>query len=111
MQSPENAAAYWDAYTGSRQGLCVLEIGEKYTKVGAWRHEDGAYIEGYVPTKLLKIVRPYEHYGVVVDKPLQELRVYEYGRLVGRMRISTGLMEKNELARETRREHLSRRTG
>ena len=87
---------------GQSQGLCVLEIGEKYTKVGAWRHEDGAYIEGYVPTKLLKIVRPYEHYGVVVDKPLQELRVYEYGRLVGRMRISTGLMEKNELARETR---------
>lgn len=87
---------------GQSQGLCVLEIGEKYTKVGAWRHEDGAYIEGYVPTKLLKIVRPYEHYGVVVDKPLQELRVYEYGRLVGRMRISTGLMEKNELAQETR---------
>lgn len=87
---------------GQSQGLCVLEIGEKYTKVGAWRHEDGAYIEGYVPTKLLKIVRPYEHYGVVVDKPLQELRVYEYGRLVGRMRISTGLMEKNELVQETR---------
>lgn len=87
---------------GQSQGLEVLERGEKFTLVGAWRHEDGAYIRGYVPNALLMVVRPFEHYGVVIDKPNQELRVYEYGTLIGKMRISTGLMAKNKLFRETR---------
>ena len=87
---------------GQSQGLQVFEVGKRFTRVGAWRHEDGAWIEGYVPTNVLKVVRPFEHYGIVVDKPNQELRVYEYGRLLGKMRISTGLMERSNLSRETR---------
>lgn len=87
---------------GQSQGLDVLETGESFTLVGVWRHEDGAYIEGYVPTEVLKVVRPHGHYGVVIDKPRQELRVYERGQLVGSMRISTGLMDQGKLFRETR---------
>ena len=87
---------------GQSQGLDVLETGESFTLVGVWRHEDGVYIEGYVPTEKLKVVRPHGHYGVVIDKPRQELRVYERGQLVGSMRISTGLMDRGKLFRETR---------
>ena len=87
---------------GQSQGLEVLEQGKQFTLVGAWRHEDGAYIQGYVPNSLLMVVRPFEHYGVIIDKPRQELRVYEYGTLVGKMRVSTGLMAEDKLFRETR---------
>ena len=87
---------------GQSQGLEVLEQGEKFTRVGVWRHEDGAYIQGYVPSNRLMVVRPFEHYGVVIDKPKQEIRVYEYGALIGKMRVSTGLMARDKLFRETR---------
>ena len=99
---PNTRSAVLGTVHGQSQGLEVLERGDAFTLVGAWRHEDGAYIQGYVPSELLMVVRPFEHYGVVIDKANQELRVYEYGALVGKMRVSTGLMAKDKLFRETR---------
>lgn len=87
---------------GQSQGLKVIEVGSKYSLVGAWRHEDGAYIEGYVPNSKLKTVTPSQHYGVLVDKVNQTLTVYEYGKPIGQMSVSTGLMAQEKLFRETR---------
>ena len=87
---------------GQSQAVEVVETGARYTLVRAWRHEDGAYVEGYVPTKKLKMVLPGTRYGVVIDKTAQTLTVYEAGKPVGRARVSTGLKAPDREFRETR---------
>ncbi len=74
-------------------GLQVLEIGEDgWVKVGAWRQKDGAYVEGYVKREQIRMIRPHGHYGAVVDKRKQTMTVYEDGKRLGTMLISTGLV-------------------
>ena len=87
---------------GQSQGLEVVEVGKAYTLVRAWRHEDGEYVEGYVPTKKLRVITPNVHYGLLIDKQAQRMTVYEYGAPIGQIRISTGLMAGEKLFRETR---------
>ena len=87
---------------GQSQAVEVVEIGARYTLVRAWRHEDGAFVEGYVPTRKLKMVLPGTRYGVVIDKTAQTLTVYEAGKPVGRARVSTGLKAADKAFRETR---------
>lgn len=88
---------------GQTQGVQVLSTAnEEFTFVGAWRHEDGEYIEGYIPTKLLKTVTPNTHYGILIDKAAQTMTVYEEGTPIGTLPVSTGLMKKGALDRETR---------
>ena len=87
---------------GQSQALHVLEIREDgYVRVGAWRHEDGAYTEGYVPANQLKMVTPNTAYGLLVDKQKQTMTVYRQGKAIGTMPISTGLVAKDRLIRET----------
>ena len=87
---------------GQSQAVEVVETGARYTLVRAWRHEDGAPVEGYVPTRKLKMVLPGTRYGVVIDKTAQTLTVYEAGKPVGRARVSTGLKAADKAFRETR---------
>lgn len=87
---------------GQSQGLEVVEVGKSYTLVRAWRHEDGEYVEGYVPTKKLKTVQPNSHYGLLIDKNAQTMTVYENGTIIGQLLVTTGLMDKEKLFRETR---------
>ena len=87
---------------GQSQAVEVVETGARYTLVRAWRHEDGAFVEGYVPTRKLKMVLPGTRYGVVIDKTAQTLTVYEAGKPVGRARVSTGLKAADKAFRETR---------
>ena len=88
---------------GQSQGLEVLEVGKSYTRVRAWRHEDDTCVEGYVPTKKLKIVTPNTRYGVLINKASQTLTVYEYGKPIAHARVSTGLKAPGKAFRETRR--------
>ena len=72
-------------------GVAVLEIGEDgWVRVGAWRQSDGFYTEGYVKADKLRVVRPNPRYGAVVDKKNQTMTVYEYGKKLGTVRVSTG---------------------
>ena len=87
---------------GQSQGLEVIAPGKTFTLVRAWRHEDGAYIEGYVPTKKLKTILPSQHYGILIDKEAQTLTLYENGKPIASMMVSTGLMAQDKLFRETR---------
>jgi len=88
---------------GQTQGLNVLELGAgSFARVGVYRHEDGEYIEGYIPQKKLKTIIPDTRYGVVIDKRDQTLSVYEQGRLLGTVSVSTGLKAEGKLFRETR---------
>lgn len=88
---------------GQTAGLLVLEadVGG-YAKVGAWATEDGAYVEGYIPRDRLKVVQPDPRYGLLLDKNAQTMTVYQEGRKLGTLPVSTGLITRNKLFRETR---------
>lgn len=87
---------------GTTQAVEVLEVREDgWCRVGAWNHEDGSYMEGYVPTAKLRVVQPQTRYGLLLDKRAQTLTLFEEGRRVGEMRVSTGLVAKGKLIQET----------
>ena len=83
-------------------GLAVLEIyGDGWVKVGAWRQGDGYYTEGYVKADKLRTVRPNTRYGAVVDKKAQTMTVYEAGRKLGTVSVSTGLTTEESRSADT----------
>ncbi|MBR5231408.1 MAG: CapA family protein [Clostridia bacterium] len=101
--SPSEKSEVLGTVHGQTQGLKVLELNAgSFARVGVYRHEDGEYIEGYIPQKKLKTIIPDTRYGVVIDKRDQTLTVYEQGRLLGTVSVSTGLKAENKLFRETR---------
>lgn len=75
---------------GQSQGLEVLQSKGSFTRVRAWRHEDGALVEGWLPTRRIKTVAPNGRYGLLVDRERQTVTVYERGRAIGSLRVSTG---------------------
>ena len=86
---------------GQTQALSVFETNEDWTRIGAWNHEEGEYMEGWVPTDRLKLAFPQGRYGLLLDKKAQTLTVYEDGRPIETLLVSTGRMEKDELYQET----------
>ena len=89
---------------GQSQAVIVLALDQEngYAKVAAWRHEDGEYIEGYVPQKKLFNVIPAARYGILIDKNTQIMTIYEDGHKLGQITVSSGLMAQDKLFRETR---------
>ena len=72
-------------------GLAVLEIcDDGWVKVGAWRQADGFWTEGWVKAEKLRMIRPNDRYGAVVDKHNQTMTIYENGKKLGTMLVSTG---------------------
>lgn len=87
---------------GQSQGMEVLGLREDgWTLVRAWTHEDGVQVTGYVPEDKLTVVRPNGRYGILVDKREQTLTLYQSGEAVAVIPVSTGLVAKNKLIRET----------
>ena len=87
---------------GQSQAVKLLEVTEKgYAKIGAWDHEDGSYIEGYVEASKLKLVEPRREYGLLLDKAEQNLTIFREGERIATIPVSTGLVAKGKLIRET----------
>ena len=86
---------------GQSQGVEVLKVEGGWAYIGAWQHESGGYIEGWVPMKRLKTVTPNSDFGLVVDKQMQRMKVFYRGKCITTLTISTGLAGKNRLIRET----------
>ena len=86
---------------GETQCVSVLEKAGDWARIGAWNHEEGEYIEGWVPLKKLKIAEVQTEYGLVVDKEKQTMTLYHDGKRIGTLFVSTGRMETNELYQET----------
>ena len=86
---------------GQSQGVEVLKVEGGWAYIGAWQHESGGYIEGWVPMKRLKTVTPNSDFGLVVDKQTQRMKVFYRGKCITTLTISTGLAGKNRLIRET----------
>ena len=90
---------------GQTQCLEVLETrgnGEDaWSLIRAWEHEDGAQVTGWVPSRKLTMAWPNSRYGLLVDKKEQTLTLFEAGHRVAEIPISTGLVAKDDLIRET----------
>jgi lipoprotein-anchoring transpeptidase ErfK/SrfK len=88
---------------GQTAGVKIIQLDiDGYALVGAYATQDGAYVEGYIDQSRLKMVRPQTRYGLLIDKNAQTMTVYEAGKKLGIVSVSTGLMEKNRLYQETR---------
>ena len=86
---------------GQSQALEVLEIDGAYARVGAWNHETGDYVEGWVKVSSLMVVTPSSEYGILVDKATQTMTVFYRGERLETFPISTGLAAEKKLIRET----------
>lgn len=109
----ENAAG---ELHGQSQGVHVLEEdtdGDGYVLIEAYSNDgtktDNEYMEslnakriqGYVKKSLLFEVTPSDKYALLVDKLRQRLYVFEDGRIVGTLIISTGLNNDKQPYNET----------
>ncbi len=86
---------------GQTQCLSVFEITDGWARIGAYNHEEGEYIEGWVPENKLKRVMPETEYGLLVDKQKQTLAVFRNGERIETLLVSTGRMEEKALYQET----------
>lgn len=70
----------------------LLEIGEDgWCRVAAWRQGIGEYMEGYVQREKLTVIAPRQHYGVLIRLSNHTMTVYEDGKPIGSLKVSTGL--------------------
>ncbi len=81
-------------------GITVLEPADEtgWVRVGVWRQNNSVYTEGYVEESKLMTVRPNTRYGAVLDKQAQTLTVYEQGKKMGSVQVSTGLTNRGRLS-------------
>lgn len=86
---------------GQSQGVQVIRIDGEWALIGAWNHEEAAYVEGWVPLSRLKTEAPRGEYALLIDKQKQTLTVYQNGKILDTLLISTGRAEKGSLYQET----------
>ncbi len=86
---------------GQSQGVEVHSMDGEWAYITAFRHEDGARITGYVPVSRLKTVRPNPIYGLLIDKETQTMQVFQEGHVIAVLPVSTGLVAREKLIRET----------
>ena len=101
---------------GQSQGVHVLEDdadGDGYVLIEAYSNDgtktDNEYMEsldaqrirGYVKKSLLFEVTPSSRYALLVDKLRQKLYIFEQGRIIGTLAVSTGLNNSKQPYNET----------
>lgn len=85
----------------SVQAMEVLRVEDKWAFVRAWSHNDAQPVEGYIQVRNLEIFYPSKQYAVLIDKRDQTLTVWESGRPIGTVPVSTGLAVGRDTWRET----------
>ncbi len=101
---------------GQSQGVHILEEdtdGDGYLLIESYSNDgtvtENAYMEsldaqlihGYVKESLLMQVQPSTKYALLVDKLRQKLYIFEDGRIIGELLISTGLNNEKQPYNET----------
>ena len=98
---------------GQSQGVKVLAIEGDYALIEAYTNDgtktDNSYMEsiaaskvqGYVKKSRLKTATPSDKYALLVDKLRQKLYVFEAGRIISSLDVSTGLNTKKQPYNET----------
>ena len=93
-----DCTVYTGEVTGASQGVHVLERGEEWTLIEAYSSSvEGSPVkvwatlfQGYVKTELLKEVPVDQTYGIVIDKQQQRMYVFQEGKLLSTLLVSTG---------------------
>ena len=98
---PSTRSASLGDLHGQSQCLQVLAVEDNWARVSAWVHDSNELVEGYVPLSRLKVVQPQGPYGVLVDKRAQTLTLFENGRRMTTLSVSTGLPTQAHPERET----------
>ncbi len=101
LAEPDPASPSLGTLHGQSQGVQVIRIEGEWAMIGAWNHEEAAYVEGWVPFSRLKTEQPRGEYALLVDKQKQTLSVYRNGEVLDTLLISTGRAEKGRLYQET----------
>ena len=102
-EKPSNASKRVGTVTCATVGVTILDLShDTHALIGAWRQEDGTWVEGYVEKRLLTLMRPNDMVGLVVDKRTQEMSVYMDGEKIGVIQVSTGLATASNKRAETR---------
>ena len=98
---------------GQSQGVNVLGIEGVYALIEAYTNDgtktDNSYMEsiaaskvqGYIKKSRLYTVTPSDKYALLVDKLRQKLYVFEAGRIISSLDVSTGLNTKSQPYNET----------
>jgi len=101
---------------GQSQGVRIVEDdtdGDGYVLIEAYTNDgtktDNSYMEsiaaqkvqGYIKKSRLYQQKPSDKYGLLVDKLRQKLYVFEAGRIISTLDVSTGLNNKNQPYNET----------
>ncbi len=101
---------------GQSQGVRILEEdtdGDGYVRIEAYTNDgtktDNSYMEsiaaskvqGYIKESRLYTQTPSDQYGLLVDKLRQKLYVFEAGKIVTSLDVSTGLNTKSQPYNET----------
>ncbi len=100
-ERPSTASRVTGSLRGATQALEVLEVGERWSLVRAWTHTNGSECTGYIRTEKLEVIRPAAHYGLLIDKKDQTMTVYEDGKRIGTIPVSTGKPVPGNTYRET----------
>ena len=100
-ERPSTESRVTGSLRGGTQALEVLEAGERWCLVKAWTHTDGSACTGYIRTDKLQVVLPAAHYGLLIDKLDQTMTVYQDGKVIGKLAVSTGKPEPGSTYRET----------
>ena len=101
-EKPSGRSANVGKINPQKQALEVVSVGtDGWTLVRTWRQEDGKKTEGYLLTDRLKIVLPDRQYALLIDKQTQRLCVFEYGKCIAEIPVSTGLVRYGQLSWET----------
>ncbi len=116
LDAPENSKIYLlDAPKGKKvkkdklggyifaaqAGVKVLGKDEDgYTLIEGYDDHD-RLLQGYVKTNLLKEVTPHEKFGIIIDKLTQKLYLFEEGKFVTSLNVSTGLQNPEQMYNET----------
>ena len=98
---PDTGSISLGTLHGQSQGVKVLRIENEWALIGAWNHEEAAYMEGWVPLSILKTEAPRGEYGILIDKQRQTMTVFQNGSVIDTLLVSTGRAEKNCLYQET----------
>ena len=83
------------------QGLEILNTVGDWAHVRAWSHEGGYELIGYIQLRKLVVYSPQKQYGILVDKRDQTLTLFEYGKRIATVPVSTGLKTPGNSYRET----------
>jgi hypothetical protein len=111
--SPKEASNLTGQLHGASQGVHVIDQKDGWALIEAYANDgynapsqslrklSGKLIQGYVKADRLKTVTPNQNIGVLIDKLRQRLYVFQEGKMVGSLLISTGKPTKDQPFSET----------